>query len=612
MSLDLAKNPFKVFTPEGLDAEDVVDLFVPVKDFHKIKDSGHTMLNGPRGCGKSMIFRYLLPDCQCLKLTARLEDLEFIGILISIKNTAPNLTEFLRLDDHNAKIILAEHVLCIFVAVTLFTSLRKLNIKNEPKWNSLAVDFYNDALLSRLRAAGWVEPEQATNIASNVSLSTILNAATHLFDDMYHSINNYATQLSFPGNDNIPYRGALCSYLAFLHPLLNDLRDLPFLPNGPVYLLVDDGDYLSHTQTRVLNSWVATRMQHEVSIKISTQFRYKTFSTVSGTPIQSPHDFQEINIADIYTSQKSMYPQNLELILEKRLKKAGLHTTPREMFPEDENQEKDIQEIAEEIKKSWPTEGRGYRASDDVTRYARPEYIKRLGGIAKSMSTYRYAGFDQLVHISSRLIRYFLEPAAQMYDEERNIVPPNQLVLRIAPRTQDRVIREQAEKLMFTEFDKIIREDPRGDSEGLTVTPQDEHQKRTQQLQNLIRALGGTFHQKLISDDAERRVFSVAISGTPDPEVIDVFELGIRYGYFHRSSIGNKDGTGRTRLYVLTRRLAPHFVLDPSSFAGYLWVTNDLLREGMTDPDKILRRIKKDGVNKYFEDTQLLLFDQID
>ena len=612
MSLDLAKNPFKVFTPEGLDAEDVVDLFVPVKDFHKIKDSGHTMLNGPRGCGKSMIFRYLLPDCQCLKLTARLEDLEFIGILISIKNTAPNLTEFLRLDDHNAKIILAEHVLCIFVAVTLFTSLRKLNIKNEPKWNSLAVDFYNDALLSRLRAAGWVEPEQATNIASNVSLSTILNAATHLFDDMYHSINNYATQLSFPGNDNIPYRGALCSYLAFLHPLLNDLRDLPFLPNGPVYLLVDDGDYLSHTQTRVLNSWVATRMQHEVSIKISTQLRYKTFSTVSGTPIQSPHDFQEINIADIYTSQKSMYPQNLELILKKRLKKAGLHTTPREMFPEDENQEKDIQEIAEEIKKSWPTEGRGYRASDDVTRYARPEYIKRLGGIAKSMSTYRYAGFDQLVHISSRLIRYFLEPAAQMYDEERSIVPPNQLVLRIEPRTQDRVIREQAEKLMFTEFDKIIREDPRGDSEGLTVTPQDEHQKRTQQLQNLIRALGGTFHQKLISDDAERRVFSVAISGTPDPEVIDVFELGIRYGYFHRSSIGNKDGTGRTRLYVLTRRLAPHFVLDPSSFAGYLWVTNDLLREGMTDPDKILRRIKKDGVNKYFEDTQLLLFDQID
>ena len=54
--VDLAKNPFKVFTPEGLTAKDVTDLFVPVQDFHKIKDFGHTMLNGPRGCGESMIF----------------------------------------------------------------------------------------------------------------------------------------------------------------------------------------------------------------------------------------------------------------------------------------------------------------------------------------------------------------------------------------------------------------------------------------------------------------------------------------------------------------------------------------------------------------------------
>ena len=155
----------------------------------------------------------------------------------------------------------------------------------------------------------------------------------------------------------------------------------------------------------------------------------------------------------------------------------------------------------------------------------------------------------------------------------------------------------------------MIGIDPEGDSEGLIVTPQDEHQKRTEQLRNLIRALGGTFHQKLISDDAERRVFSVAISGPPDPEVMDVFELGIRYGYFHRSSIGNKDGTGRTQLFVLTRRLAPHFVLDPSSFAGYLWATSDLLREGMADPEKILRRIKKVGVSTYFETAQLPLFD---
>jgi hypothetical protein len=120
--------------------------------------------------------------------------------------------------------------------------------------------------------------------------------------------------------------------------------------------------------------------------------------------------------------------------------------------------------------------------------------------------------------------------------------------------------------------------------------------------------LGGTFHEKLVSDDSERRVFSVAISGQPDPEIVEAFEMGVRYGYFHRSSIGNKDGTGRTRLYVLTRRLAPHFNLDPSSFAGYLWVTNDLLREGMANPEKTLRKIKKSGIAA-FETAQLSLFE---
>ena len=95
----------------------------------------------------------------------------------------------------------------------------------------------------------------------------------------------------------------------------------------------------------------------------------------------------------------------------------------------------------------------------------------------------------------------------------------------------------------------------------------------------------------------------------PDPEVLEVFEMGVRYGYFHRSSIGNKDGTGRTRLYVLTRRLAPHFNLDPSSFAGYLWLTSEVLIQGMANAEKILRRMKKLGVSDLSESLEKPLFE---
>lgn len=43
-SLPLADNPFKVFTPEDIGAEDMHDLFVPVPDFNKIRDPGHRCL----------------------------------------------------------------------------------------------------------------------------------------------------------------------------------------------------------------------------------------------------------------------------------------------------------------------------------------------------------------------------------------------------------------------------------------------------------------------------------------------------------------------------------------------------------------------------------------
>ena len=65
-AIDLRENPFRVVTPEDMAAAEVAGLFVHPPDAYKIEGPGHTMLSGARGCGKSMIFRYLLPDCQCI------------------------------------------------------------------------------------------------------------------------------------------------------------------------------------------------------------------------------------------------------------------------------------------------------------------------------------------------------------------------------------------------------------------------------------------------------------------------------------------------------------------------------------------------------------------
>jgi len=425
-------------------------------------------------------------------------------------------------------------------------------------------------------------------------------------DALYAEVISYVKHLSF-SKEIDRYEGPLCGYLDFLYPLLEEARKLPFMPNGPIYLLMDDADYLNLVQTKILNSWISTRTSACVSIKVSTQLRYKTFATVSRTPIASPHDYHEINITDLYTTSRSKYLLRVREIVKKRLRLAGIQASPDSFFPCDEQQEMEIKKIGEEIRATWMSSGRGFRPSDDVTRYARPTYISRLAGRRKAGSTYSYSGFDQLVHISSGLIRYFLEPAAIMFNDQQSKESSATSVIRIEPGVQDSTIRNIANSLMMDEFEKIFKE---REDQAEIANLRDKRLKRKRDLHKLIRVLGGVFRQKLLSDDSERRVFSIAFSDTPDLEITAILTLGVQYGYLHRSTIGNKDGTGRTALYVLTRRLAPYFGLDPTSFAGYLFVTNERIREAIENPDGFLRRVRDRGPGKFFEERQLQLFER--
>jgi hypothetical protein len=577
-----------------------VDVFT---DFYKIRDKGHCMVNGPRGCGKSMMFRYLMPDCQVLSHGCPVQKLPFFAVLVSIKNTDLNLTELQRLIDGHANVILNEHFLTMYVASKTFATLAKLRIKEDSKANAAARAFYLERFVPRLRVAGWAG--EATDDPKHATVQTCFARMTDICDGLYQTVIRYLRQISFAPAESKQYRGPLCGYLDFLYPLLEDLRTLPFMSKGPIYLLMDDADYLNAVQTRVLNSWISTRTSGTVSIKVSTQLKYKTYQTVGGMSVDSPHDYSEINISDIYTTSRGKYLNRVEEIVRKRLLAAGSKKTPYEYFPEDKEQEDEIRQIGQELREKWKTTGRGHRASDDVVRYARPTYIARLLGKRKAGSKYSYAGFEQLVHISSGLIRYFLEPAAQMFTEELARSTANR-VTGIRPSLQNDIIRATADNLMFTEYEKIFQEERDHTQDAVHLARLKDNKIK---LHNLIRALGGIFHAKLISQDAERRVFSVAFSDTPDPEVLELFNLGIQFGYFHRSTIGNKDGTGRTPLYVLTRRLAPQFGLDPTGFAGYLFITNDRILEAIENPDRFLRKIKSRGVSNTFEERQLQLFE---
>ena len=599
-------NPFQVTTPEKLLPDEAANLFVDVfTDYQKIKAQGHTFILGPRGIGKSMIFRYLEPDCQCISLNVKVDQLDFLGLYIPLKSASFTTNTELQRLERNAAYILNEHIMTLYILQKVFSTLSNKDLYEEnDKWNASAQNFYYDEYLPRLSMS-------FDHDCHNKSIYEIFNVMANQMDLLYCKAMEYTKKLAFT-NEIYPYDGPLFDYLDFVVPLISKLSTIDCFPQKTVYFLIDDAHSLTSLQTQILNFWVSTRTSGEISLKISSQYNYKHYYTITGATIDTPHDYSEVDMTFVYTgSAKPKYKKRITEIIRKRLLSIGIEKTAEEFFPCDQKQEQMISKIAEDYKKRFDEgEGRGNKRSDDAIRYSRPDYIKSLTGSSKSGSTYSYAGFDQLVHLSSGIVRAFLELAHKMYAEEMSRAGDScQAVYAISDSVQNQIVRDDASHFLF-DLQRYSKEVETASERIDEIYPKEDIDK----LSNLIQALGGLFRQILLSDRSERRVFSIALSGIPSQSVERILNLGIQLGYFHSSTIGRKDGKsgGRTRLYILNRRLSPIWTLDPTAFAGYLFVQNKLLEAAMNEPFSLLRRLGQGQDATTDEYYQLSLFGEND
>ncbi|HEY9210478.1 MAG TPA: hypothetical protein VIO56_03630 [Methylotenera sp.] len=602
----MMSNPFAVSSPESMDANEMTRLFVPLSETFEIDSQGHIFIHGHRGCGKSMLLRQMTPDCLMLSTQNDFHKLPYLGIYATIKHTDLDLSDFERIDNEYAGLILAEHSLTLFVASKTLQSLLEHSgnsLDNTLAKNSLE-KFCKSFVINPLKHAGAAFNDNEVP-GTFVTYRDVLKNAISKIDLVYSEMTSYLRKIGIRISDGyIPYSGTIVGYRDFLFPLLCELTQLECMPkNKPVYLLLDDADNLSFLQTQVLNNWVSFRSGNKVSFKISTQKSYKTWRTTNKQLIEAPHDFKEVDISTIYTGKHSSeaYPKWVAEVVTKRLSEHGIDVSAESFFPADQKQEDAIKELAKLKIQTWEKEGKGYRPGDDAYRYSRPDYIKGLG--AKQVRTYSYSGFKQLVHVSSGIIRYFLDSAAAMYAEQIKLVPGElrtESIKFISTSIQDNVLRENADELMFGTLDKLVDDARLGVSKNSTV-------QEFKQLRNLVQALGGIFQAILMSDRSERRVFSIALSDSPPDEIMRIFDLGVIHGYLYEGAIGTKDGRGRTRRYVLTRRLAPFFKLDPTGFSGYLFVTTQLLQLAIQNPTKAINDFEKNRLGSVIEETQLSL-----
>jgi hypothetical protein len=604
---EIVANPFSVKTPENLTAKDLVDLFVPYPEFSNLQVSGNQFLHGHRGSGKSMMLRMMSPDSQMISRGCGVYDLPYFGIYLSIKATEINAPEYSRLENENGGTVLSEHVLttkllsALFQAVASHCTSALIDHKRLPNLQKFIVDVF----YGKLRYAGWAGALPDAHAPELDSIEGVLKHSIDLIDLIHINTVQYIKRRSFGVAS--PYQGALLGFQDVLVPVVQALAEMDITPRSPVYFMLDDADNLTEQQTQVLNTWVSYRTTGQLSLKISTQLNYKTYRTTSGMLIESPHDFSAINFTSVHTgSIKERYPKLIAEIVAKRLSKHGSECIdPYLFFPEDEDQSAAIKDIGEEYKARWAAGKSGaYRANDDAYRNARPEYMRRLSGYSKQGARYKYAGFEQLVHVSSGIVRYFLEPAARMYTDQL-LKNEGKAVAFISPSIQDQELRNHANQLLLQEFEYLELEASRSATESSQGAL-----KEIQKLRNIVLGVGALFRAHILDENAsQRRVFSFSISDDADPELASILRRGVIHGYFYQDSIGAKSGFGRNTLYVLTRRLAPAFSLDPSGFSGYLTLTSRALNEMAERPQSYVNRLRKSGLSILDENKQLSLLD---
>jgi len=229
----------------------------------------------------------------------------FVGVYCPCKEGHINKTDLLLLDKQPAA-ILTEHLLNLTVADHLVNCLR--------------TQFSNDFLPQRERENFAKNVSQLFDRASIASSIEQANQVANIKQDALHWVQSLfvAESRKVAGflrrnsllSGKAIYEGATSGYHDFLLPLMRQVQEFEKLKFVPVYVLLDDADRLSGDQQSIVNSWVANRDQSLVCLKISSQRDgYKTFFTRDHGLIEQPHDYTEVDVDELYTTNRSDYSE---------------------------------------------------------------------------------------------------------------------------------------------------------------------------------------------------------------------------------------------------------------------------------------------------------------
>ena len=587
------ENPFVVYSPEDISSENFREIFIKEYSWiNALETPKDFFIYGTRGSGKSMLLNFLefshqlcYFDNNLITFFQRDRRHKYMGIMVHIKRNG--------LDTDRYELLIKN-------------SFDEMGFIKEICMNDLVMAILNNVLDTFMRTKAMAEfinsldSEQVKEFCKEMIMdldkrhihSVNFNQQEKNTDTMRVLANIYKeerSKIKYYANDrfrmkDIEYEGNYSSF-DYIHDFITRIKKLLRMEDFSFYVLLDNGDETKKTMQLCIDSLISQREHRDVCFKVVV----KNGVYWDKEDIQSPHDFSQIDIDELYSTQHTVYRNRIKEIAAKRLELAGIDTAVENFFPESETEKRLLQkiktEIREESEKEYnneygnkPEKERATKSNyinNRISKYTQAKLFRRLKKTAKS-----YAGFDNMVHLSSGIVRQFLDISSYMFDEEIKR-KGDENVTQISLGTQNTVIKKYADDFM----DELERKYKGFEREGNI-----EEAKLYKNLHILIEALGKHYKERLMNPEyKEPRVFTFTLKDPhKNPEIEKILEIGVdgkglTGTFFQTYWYSSKIGVGKYRGYAFNRRLCPRYVIDHTSFRGRIELSTADLRKGIKD-----------------------------
>lgn len=532
------KNPFEYEAANNLSDEDIINYYIEDYNYSRfIRSTKNIFLIGERGSGKTMTLLYNSFKIQYKNCKRKGEavDYEKIGIHIPCNTPLFHKKEYQLLNNEYQKFIICEHflVLSILYAIadTLSVSEELIDATEKHRHDFLEELTYTwDAQFNRAAPSFFEAIKQYVN--------------KEIIDTQKH-INQFDSD-SF-------YSGAL-SFSSTILPFMNILRRVELLKKSHFMIMIDDAHDMNKYQIMTLNSWISFRDHSVFSFKVATAKIGRPLRTTSTEGIiLEGHDFLTVDMEQELQNSESIFSKWANDIVAKRLIKANINVEPKDFFPANEDQVKQLEKYKEKARKIAEAKyGDDKKAINDyVYKYHRAMYFKERSDKANKPP---YAGFETIVECSTGIIRNLLDPCYWMFD---NIVKNSPESITCIPSAiQNQVITSRSQRLWEDLADGLDTRIPNCSAE------------QAKQIYSLFDKLMILYSQRLKADISEPRAIVFSISAQDEvgqkqrEDLHSLLEISMKAQYMYMRRRSGKEKGTQVVLYVPNRMLFPNRGLD--------------------------------------------------